>query len=62
MNVFRAKDPGGPTFFGKGSGQPLSAAPAPDPEASEADSKGDQGTDAADAGMRIDLSRIGGHK
>lgn len=62
VNVFRAEDPGGPTFFGKGSGQPLPAVSAPEQEAREADGGDAQATDAAGAGMRIDLSRIGGQK
>ena len=56
-NVFRADDPGGPTFFaGKvvdsGSSRTEADEPALEPAASEVNA----------AGMRIDLSRIGGQK
>lgn len=62
VNVFRAEDPGGPTFFGKGSGQPLPTASAVEPEPSEANAGGAQEKDADEAGIRIDLSRIGEQK
>lgn len=59
-NVFRAEDPGGPTFFGTAErepAQPETATTTPVP--------GDEDGASAvqkpvDAGMRIDLSRIGG--
>lgn len=59
-NVFRAEDPGGPTFFTKASGdkEPV-AEPAPATLHDEDASLPDK---AAEAGMRIDMSRIGGQK
>jgi hypothetical protein len=60
-NVFRAEDPGGPTFFGAKTALPTE----PDQQAGK--SPPDQEPEAAvpataDAGIRIDLSRIGGAK
>lgn len=56
MNVFRAEDPGGPTFF-TGEEAPPQALPAAD----SIPAKQQQSTeDASEAGMRVDLSRIQG--
>ncbi|NDK52837.1 TraH family protein [Rhizobium laguerreae] len=62
-NVFRASDPGGPTFFGTRSEK---RAEGTDPVAptmeSEDASQSAEPDKATEAGMRIDLSRIGGQK
>ncbi|CDZ67940.1 Conjugal transfer protein TraH [Neorhizobium galegae bv. orientalis] len=62
-NVFSAEDPGGPTFFGKSSGD-AKLSPAPLLPATGADDVPQSGEPdkAAEAGMRIDLSRITGQK
>lgn len=62
-NVFSAEDPGGPTFFGKSSGdaKPATGPTNLTPDEEVAPQSGEPET-AADAGIRIDLSRIGGQK
>lgn len=62
INVFRSDDPGGPTFFGKGSGQSLLPEPTVIAEHSEAGNTEPDPKKAAEAGIRIDMSRIGGQK
>ncbi|KNY31141.1 TraH family protein [Agrobacterium sp. SUL3] len=62
QNVFKAEDPGGPTFFGKGSGEHQQAVPASEPEHHEEENTAAEPMNASDAGIRIDLSRIGGQK
>jgi hypothetical protein len=68
-NVFRAEDPGGPTFFRKSGGEVIPAAETATPPAGEeATQTPDQpvepkkAADPAEAGMRVDLSRIDGWK
>jgi len=62
-NVFRAQDPGGPTFFGTRSEKPAEGAdPVAPPTESEDASQSAEPDKATEAGMRIDLSRIGGQK
>jgi len=61
-NVFKAEDPGGPTFFAKESGEDQKTAPVNDPEPHEEDNTAAEQRNASDAGIRIDLSRIGGQK
>ncbi|MFK0332679.1 TraH family protein [Rhizobium sp. NPDC090275] len=60
-NVFLANDPGGPTFMNTASEEPSDdddrAEPAPE---SEDSSQSAEPGEAAEAGMRIDISRIGG--
>lgn len=59
-SVFTAEDPGGPTFFGATPEKPNQAAtPTPEPVSEGAIQPSDP-EKAADAGIRIDLSRIGG--
>ena len=63
-NVFSAEDPGGPTFIGKASGD---AKPSPEPqqpaETEKEESHQLNETDKpAEAGIRVDLSRITGQK
>ncbi|KQV17072.1 conjugal transfer protein TraH [Rhizobium sp. Root1203] len=62
-NVFRTQDPGGPIFIGTRSEQPTEGADSVAPPSESEDAS--QSTDpdkATEAGMRIDLSRIGGQK
>ncbi len=60
-NVFRANDPGGPTFMNKSSEKPADdGEPAAPPPESENRSQSDEPGKAAEAGIRIDISRIGG--
>jgi hypothetical protein len=62
-NVFRAEDPGGPTFFNKAGGEVIPAAETATPPSGEGGTqKRDEPADAAEAGMRVDLSRINGRK
>ncbi|UFX12996.1 TraH family protein [Sinorhizobium meliloti] len=62
-NVFRAPDPGGPTFFGTRSKKPAEVTdPVAPPTESEDASQSAEPDKATEAGMRIDLSRIGGQK
>ncbi|MDM9620458.1 conjugal transfer protein TraH [Rhizobium sp. AC44/96] len=62
-NVFRANDPGGATFMNRSSEKPADdgepAAPPPESEDSSQSAKPGKPTEA---GIRIDLSRIGGQK
>lgn len=62
-DIFRAGNPVGPTFFGKASGDAKPAAEPANPVLDEevAPQSGEPDT-AAEAGIRIDLSRIGGQK
>lgn len=62
-NVFSAEDPGGPTFFGKSAGdaKPATSPTNLAPDEGVAPQSGEPET-AADADIRIDLSRIGGQK
>ena len=60
-NVFRADDPGGPTFFGAPSEQSCQGAdPVTPPQESDDAPQSAEPDKAAEAGMRIDLSRISG--
>ncbi|CDM59985.1 TraH family protein [Rhizobium favelukesii] len=62
-NVFRASDPGGPTFFGTRSEKRAEGTdPVAPPMESEDASQPAEPDKATEAGMRIDLSRIGGQK
>lgn len=62
-NVFRASDPGGPTFFGTRSEKRAEGTdPVAPPMESEDASQSAEPDKATEAGMRIDLSRIGGQK
>lgn len=62
-NVFRANDPGGPTFFGTASNKAIHAAePATSLSGGDDAPQSAEPDEAAEAGMRIDLSRIGGQK
>ena len=61
-NVFRADDPGGPTFF---EAIPKTGRPPDEPESDpggQTAASTSNPASAADAGIRIDLSRIGGQK
>ncbi|WP_018899396.1 TraH family protein [Rhizobium sp. 2MFCol3.1] len=60
-NVFRANDPGGPTFMNTSSEKPADddEPAAPRPETEDSSQSAEPGG-ATEAGMRIDLSRIGG--
>lgn len=60
QNVFKAEDPGGPTFFGNGPGEVQTIAPIDEPTRRDEREKDTDPKDAATAGIRIDLSRIGG--
>jgi hypothetical protein len=62
QNVYTAEDPGGPTFFDKGSREDQSPAVAVEPERREEGITEAEPKSASDAGIRIDLSRIGGQK
>jgi hypothetical protein len=63
-NVFRADDPGGPTFFGARADE--NPAEGVDgvvpPAASEESSQSSEPDKATQAGIRVDLSRISGQK
>ncbi|KQV83431.1 TraH family protein [Rhizobium sp. Root1220] len=60
-NVFRANDPGGPTFMNKSSEKPADdGEPAAPPPESENSTQSAEPSSANVGGMRIDLSRIGG--
>ena len=62
-NVFSADDPGGPTFFGAASEKSVEGAdPVAPPTESDDASQLAEPDKATEAGMRIDLSRIGGQK
>ena len=62
-NVFRANDPGGPTFMNRSSEKPADdGEPAAPPPESEDSSQSAEPGKATEAGIRIDLSRIGGQK
>ncbi len=62
-DVFRVEDPGGPTFFGKASGDTNPAAEPSVPALGKEDpSQSAEPDKAAEAGMRVDLTRIGGQK
>jgi hypothetical protein len=56
-NVFRADDPGGPTFFAGKAEKPVAGRPEADSPALESGA-----SEVNAAGIRIDLSRIGGQK
>ncbi len=56
-NVFRADDPGGPTFFAGEAEKPVAGRPETDAPALESGA-----SEVNAAGIRIDLSRIGGQK
>lgn len=58
--IFTAEDPGGPTFFGASSGESARPVAQPDAQESEEDFQAEKPHSAEEAGMRIDLSRIGG--
>ncbi|MGV2103187.1 TraH family protein [Rhizobium sp. 21-4511-3d] len=62
-NVFRANDPGGPTFMNRSSEKPADdgEATASSPESEDRSQSAEPGK-ATEAGIRIDLSRIGGQK
>ncbi|KRB49296.1 conjugal transfer protein TraH [Rhizobium sp. Root708] len=61
-NVFRANDPGGPTFFETRSEKAAeSTDPVVPPKERQVASQAAEPDKATEAGMRIDLSRIGGH-
>ncbi len=60
-NVFRANDPGGSTFMNKSSEKPADdGEPVAPPAESEDSSQSAEPGKATEAGIRIDLSRIGG--
>ncbi|MBP2450015.1 TraH family protein [Rhizobium leguminosarum] len=62
-NVFRAQDPGGPTFLGTRSEKPDEGAdPVARPTESDDSLQRAEPDKATEAAMRIDLSRIGGQK
>ncbi len=62
-NVFRAQDPGGPTLMETSSEMSAEDAdPVSSPLESEDSSQSAEPDKTAEAGMRIDLSRIGGQK
>lgn len=62
-NVFRAQDPGGPTFLGKVSAKAIHVVEPVDRVSDEDEAPQSAEPDkAAEAGMRIDLSRISGQK